>query len=189
MVESGDSSQGVSVLPHRSADRSAVRIAILGLGEAGRCYAVDLIAVGRDVAGYDPVPVATPAGLHRTGSVADAVAAADLVLGLTGARFAVAVAEAAAASLRAGACFADLNSAAPTTKRAVADALAGTGAVVADVAVLAPVPRQGAATPLLVSGPARAAWPTPSARSGRRSTRSPSRSARPPRGSCYAACS
>jgi hypothetical protein len=34
MVESGDSSRGVSVLPHRSVDRSAVRIAILGLGEA-----------------------------------------------------------------------------------------------------------------------------------------------------------
>lgn len=150
-----------------------MRIAVLGLGEAGRRYAADLLAAGHDVAGYDPAPTPTPSGVRRADSVADAVEGAELVLGLTGARFAASAAEDAAAALSAHACFADFNSASPSEKQAVARILAGTGtgtgigtgtsavtgtgttgsAAVADVAVLAPVPRRGAATPLLVSGP------------------------------------
>jgi 3-hydroxyisobutyrate dehydrogenase-like beta-hydroxyacid dehydrogenase len=130
-----------------------MRTAVLGLGEAGRRYAADLAAAGWQVTGYDPAPLATPAGVRRAASLAEAVGQAELVLGLTGARFAVPVAEQAAADLPGQACYADFNSAAPAAKREVARALAGTGAEVADVAVLAPVPRLGAATPLLVSGP------------------------------------
>lgn len=127
-----------------------MRIAVLGLGEAGVLYAEALAASRSHVAGYDPVTTTTPAGVRRAASVADAVAGAELVIGLTGAASAVAAAEEAAPALAAHACYADFTSAAPETKREIARAVS---VAVADVAVLAPVPRQGAATPLLVSGP------------------------------------
>jgi 3-hydroxyisobutyrate dehydrogenase-like beta-hydroxyacid dehydrogenase len=133
-----------------------MRIAILGLGEAGRLYASDLIAIGWDVSGFDPAPVPTPPGLRRASSVAEAVSGTDVVLGLTGARFATDVAAQAAEALSPGTCYADFNSGSPAGKREVEQVLAASGAVVADVAVLAPVPRRGAATPLLASGPGAA---------------------------------
>ncbi|WP_194924338.1 DUF1932 domain-containing protein [Catenulispora pinisilvae] len=130
-----------------------MRIAILGLGEAGRLYASDLIAIGWQVWAFDPAPVPTPPGLRRASSIAEAVKRADVVLGLTGARFATHAAAQAAEALTPGACYADFNTGSPAEKRAAERALVGTGAVMADVAVLAPVPRRGAATPLLASGP------------------------------------
>jgi 3-hydroxyisobutyrate dehydrogenase len=122
-----------------------MRVAILGLGEAGSRYAADLAEAGWAVTGYDPAPVPTPPGATRASSIVAAVDAAELVMSLTGAEFAVTAAEAAAPF---EGCYADFNTAAPSVKRAVAARLTR----VADVAVLAPVPRLGAATPLLVSG-------------------------------------
>lgn len=126
-----------------------MRIAVLGLGEAGALYAEALAASGSHVAGFDPAATPAPAGVRRAASVVDAVAGAELVVALTGAAKAVAAAEEAAPVLATHACYADFSSAAPETKREIARAAS---VAVADVAVLAPVPRQGAATPLLVSG-------------------------------------
>jgi 3-hydroxyisobutyrate dehydrogenase-like beta-hydroxyacid dehydrogenase len=130
-----------------------MRLAILGLGEAGQLYAADLVTLGWTVSGFDPAPVPTPSGLRRASSVAEAISGAELVLSLTGARSAVAVAVQAAEAIAPGACYADFNSASPADKREIEQALAATEAVVADVAVLGPVPRRRAATPLLASGP------------------------------------
>lgn len=132
-----------------------MRAAVLGLGEAGGRYAADLAASGWQVRGYDPAPVPTPNGVVRARSAAAAASGCDLVIGLTGADAAAHAAHAAAAAMRAGGCYADFNSASAARKRAVEQALADTGAAVllADVAVLAPVGRSGAATPLLVAGP------------------------------------
>lgn len=49
--------------------------------------------------------------------------------------------------------YADLNTASPARKRAVAEILASSPAVFADVALLGPVPGRGLRTPALVSGP------------------------------------
>jgi 3-hydroxyisobutyrate dehydrogenase-like beta-hydroxyacid dehydrogenase len=130
-----------------------MRVAILGLGEAGRRYATDLVAANWRVTAFDPAPAPTPEGVRRAGTAADAVREAELVLSLTGARFAETAACDAAPGLAQSACYADFNSAGAAEKRAVATALADSPARVADVAVLAPVPRAGAATPLIVSGP------------------------------------
>jgi len=130
-----------------------MRIAILGLGQAGQLYAADLITLEWKVSGFDPAPVPTPSGLRRAPSVAEAVAGAELILSLTGGMFATAVAAQAAETIAPGACYADFNSASPADKREIERAFAATEAVVADVAVLAPVPRRRAATPLLASGP------------------------------------
>jgi 3-hydroxyisobutyrate dehydrogenase len=130
-----------------------VRAGVLGLGEAGSRYASDLAAHGWTITGYDPAPVATPGGVTRARTTPVAVREVDVVLSLTGARFAVEVASQAAVAMRAGTCYADFNSASAGLKRQVEKAFEGTGVQVADVAVLAPVPRLGAGTPLLVSGP------------------------------------
>ena len=129
-----------------------MRVAILGLGEAGHRYGADLAAAGWQVTGYDPAPTPTPPGVTRALSIADGVAAAEFVISLTGAQFAEIAAAQAATTLPPEACYADFNTTAPSVKRAVAAQVARHD--IADVAVLAPVPHRGAATPLLVSGPA-----------------------------------
>ncbi len=132
---------------------SPMRAAVLGLGEAGRRYARDLARAGWSVDGYDPADAGTPDGVRRVPSAIAAVRGAELVLVLTGCRAAVGTAEAVADHLAPGACYADLNTCPPETKREVERTLHGRDVHVADVAVLAPVPRSGAATPLAVCGP------------------------------------
>lgn len=135
-----------------------MKAALLGLGEAGSRYAADLAAAGWEVSGYDPGPVATPSGVHRAESAAAAAQASELIIGFTGPGPAAAAAAQAAPAMRTGGCYADFNSASAARKREVQQAVADTAAEVemADVAVLAPVYRSGAATPLLVSGPGAA---------------------------------
>jgi 3-hydroxyisobutyrate dehydrogenase-like beta-hydroxyacid dehydrogenase len=128
-------------------------IAILGLGEAGSRYARGLADAGAEVRGYDPHAAMTGAGIARCDRLDDALRGADVVLSLVWARNAVAVAEEAMTHLHTGAVYADLNTAAPQTKIEVSDIARSAGVRMADVAVLAPVPRAGHRTDLLASGP------------------------------------
>jgi 3-hydroxyisobutyrate dehydrogenase-like beta-hydroxyacid dehydrogenase len=104
------------------------------------------------VVGFDPRAdvgeVAT-----RAGSPAEAVAGADVVLSLNSADAAALAARSAAGALASGQVYADLNSAGAPLKRELADLLEPTGALFADVALMAPVPGRGLRTPALVSGP------------------------------------
>ena len=135
-----------------------MRIALLGLGEAGSLYARGFLDAGHAVAGFDPADIPTPAGVDRRGSVADALDGADLVLGLTGSRHARSVLEQALPHLAPGAVFAEMNSAAPELKRQLADLVAQRQDVLfADVAVVGSVPEGGARTALVVSGTGAAA--------------------------------
>jgi len=128
-----------------------VRIAVLGLGEAGGEIARDLVAAGADVRGYDPV-VAAPAGVAVRSGDADAVRDADLVLSVNSSHDALPALEDALPALAPGTVWADLNTAAPAVKAALAGRLAGRDVPVADVALMAPVPGRGLRTPMLVSG-------------------------------------
>jgi 3-hydroxyisobutyrate dehydrogenase-like beta-hydroxyacid dehydrogenase len=132
-----------------------VRVAVLGLGEAGSRYAADLVACGWLVTGYDPVARPAIDGLRAAPGPADAVTGADVVLSLNSAAVAVAVAMAAAPGLAADAVYADLNTTAPRRKQEVAAVIDGTAARFVDAAVLAPVPRAGLRTPLLLAGAGR----------------------------------
>jgi 3-hydroxyisobutyrate dehydrogenase-like beta-hydroxyacid dehydrogenase len=133
-------------------------IAVLGFGEAGRLYAQGLSAAGATVRAYDPYVDAADPRFARLSDLAGAVTDAAAVLSLVGARSAVAVAGETAPLLRPGAVYADLNTAAPEVKRAVAAGAAGSDVRIADVAVLAPVPRAGHRTPLIASGPGASAF-------------------------------
>ena len=129
----------------------SVRIALLGLGEAGAGIARDLVGAGADVRGHDPV-VAAPQGVDPRLDDADAVRDADLVLSVNSAHDALPALEQALPALAAGTIWADLNTAAPAVKAALVRRLAGRDVPVVDVALMAPVPGRGLRTPMLVSG-------------------------------------
>lgn len=138
-----------------SDDRSAVgglsRVALLGLGEAGRAIAADLVAAGVQVVGWDPV-VTEAEGVAVAADAAQAASGAQIVLSVNSARAAKPVAEALARSLQPGQLFADLNSASPALKREIAEIVKSAGAAFVDVALMAPVPGRGIRTPSLISG-------------------------------------
>jgi 3-hydroxyisobutyrate dehydrogenase-like beta-hydroxyacid dehydrogenase len=122
-------------------------VAVLGLGEAGRLIAADLAAAGCTVRAWDPV--ARPAGIPLTGSDAEAVTGADVVLSLTTAAHALTAAASVAGALAPGAVYADLNTSAPELKRTLAAALP---VAFADVALVGVVPGLGLRVPALASG-------------------------------------
>ncbi|CCA90868.1 NAD(P)-dependent oxidoreductase [Novosphingobium sp. PP1Y] len=130
-------------------------IALIGFGEAGSTFARGA-QWGDNVRAFDIDPSRREAmdshGVIACDSIAEALDGARLVLSLVTADAAPEVARAAAALLGEGAIFCDLNSVAPGTKRASAQAVnAGKGRYV-DVAVLAPVEPARMKVPLLVSG-------------------------------------
>jgi 3-hydroxyisobutyrate dehydrogenase-like beta-hydroxyacid dehydrogenase len=130
-----------------------LRIAVLGLGEAGSEIARDLVAAGADVRGYDPLPI-TVDGVAPRGSEAEAVADADLVLSLNSSHDAMTALENALPALRAGTLWADLNTASPGLKAALAERAKERDVPVVDVALMSPVPGKGLRTPMLVAGEA-----------------------------------
>ncbi|MBB3083915.1 DUF1932 domain-containing protein [Geodermatophilus sabuli] len=128
-----------------------VRIAVLGLGEAGSEIGRDLVAAGADVRGYDPKGIVVD-GVQPRGSEAETVADADLVLSVNSSQDAVPALVNALPALRPGTVWADLNTAPPGVKAALVEQLAGRDVPVADVALMSPVPGKGLRAPMLVSG-------------------------------------
>ena len=125
------------------------RIGFLGLGEAGSAIAADLAALGADVRGWDPLVPASP-GVTITDGPAAVADGARVVVSVNSALDALDAA--ASVRLGPGQLFADLNTAAPARKRAVAALIAPSGAAFADVALIQAVPGRGVRTPALVSG-------------------------------------
>jgi 3-hydroxyisobutyrate dehydrogenase-like beta-hydroxyacid dehydrogenase len=133
------------------APRSQV-VAVLGLGEAGGAFAGDLAHAGATVRGYDPADVPVPDGVDRTSSEVEAVTGADLVLSVNSASAAREALRAAVAAVTGGAVWADLNTASPGAKRALAGIAAEHRVSFADVAIMAPVPGRGLSVPMLACG-------------------------------------
>jgi 3-hydroxyisobutyrate dehydrogenase-like beta-hydroxyacid dehydrogenase len=129
------------------------RIAVLGLGEAGRRYARGLARAGAEVRGFDPAHDLGDPEVPQSGTLADALAGADVVMSLVTGHAAASVARDALPHVAAGAVYADLNTAAPEVKQQIGRLAAERDVAMADVAVLAPVVRAGHRTALLASGP------------------------------------
>lgn len=128
-------------------------IAVLGLGEAGSAIALDLASAGVVVRGFDPADRGGLDGVQATASAAEAARGSDAVLSLNAAGAAADAAVSVAPALTGAALFADLNTAAPSVKRRVAEVVARAGGSFADVALMGPVPGRGIRTPALASGP------------------------------------
>jgi 3-hydroxyisobutyrate dehydrogenase-like beta-hydroxyacid dehydrogenase len=128
-------------------------IAVLGLGEAGSAIALDLLAAGVVVRGFDPARTWGTEAVEAAPSAAEAARGADAVLSLNSARSARRAAESVAGELGGDRLFADLNTAAPEVKWSVAKVVEPAGGSFADVALMGPVPGHGLGTPALASGP------------------------------------
>ena len=126
---------------------SRMEVAVLGLGEAGGRIAVDLVAAGCTVRGWDPV--ARPDRIPVSADGPAAVRGADVVLSVNASAVALDVAGGVAQALGAEALYADLNTSSPGLKRELADALP---VRFVDVALVGVVPSLGLATPALASG-------------------------------------
>jgi 3-hydroxyisobutyrate dehydrogenase-like beta-hydroxyacid dehydrogenase len=133
------------------------RIALIGFGEAGSAFA-DAAAWRSRASAYDILAGRREAirasGIVGSEDVADILADARTVLSLVTADAALEAALAALPLLGDGAVFCDMNSVAPSTKRAAAQAFADGGKDYVDVAIMAPVEPARLDVPLLVSGPA-----------------------------------
>jgi 3-hydroxyisobutyrate dehydrogenase-like beta-hydroxyacid dehydrogenase len=128
------------------------RIAVMGLGEAGSLYARGLADAGAHVTGYDPYVDVAARGIPQVPRLEECLDGAELVISLVGAVASVDAARDAVARMAPGALLADLNTSAPETKERVAAIARDSGMGIADVAVLAPVPRAALGTPLLACG-------------------------------------
>ncbi len=129
-----------------------MKVAVLGLGEAGSLVAADLARCGDEVGGYDPAPVGPISGVSRYDSPDAATAGCTLVLAMTPSSRAGALLEQVAGSVDEGAIYADLSTGSPGLKEALAEVAVAHGLLFADVALMAPVPGRGLATPALASG-------------------------------------
>ncbi|HMA13535.1 MAG: DUF1932 domain-containing protein [Bacteroidota bacterium] len=132
----------------------AARAMVAGLREARPDLAIhlwDILFVGGG--GAAPRAEAGRLGATVHDTLAEALAPAEVVLSTVVAKAAVPVAEQAAAHLKPAQLYIDLNSAAPGTKRRVAEVLQGSGCGVIDGAILSPVPKHRHKVPILLCGP------------------------------------
>lgn len=142
---------------------NAPAIAFIGFSEAGQAIGGGLVKAGaRRVAAFDLrfagndgaafTAKAEALGVVAASSAAEAAAGADVVVSAVMAGAAVKVAQAAAQYLKPGQVFLDLNSVSPEDKRAVAAAIAGSGAAFVEAAVMSPVGPYGHRVPILLGG-------------------------------------
>lgn len=130
-----------------------MKIAILGLGEAGSHFANDLIKLGVEVIGFDPNPVWK---LHDkiilAKSNAEAVKKADIIFSANLSSVSIDIAKEIAPFLNEKQFFCEMNTSGPEKKVKIAEILKPKGVKVIDLAIMAPVPPLGIMTPFLASG-------------------------------------
>ncbi|MGE4430873.1 MAG: DUF1932 domain-containing protein [Sphingobium sp.] len=134
------------------------KLALIGFGEAGRTFAT-AGNWGGDAGAYDLLvtqgamrDAMVEAGVTPCADLAGALDGAPLVLSLVTADQAPLAALAAAGAIAPGALYCDMNSVAPQTKQASAQAIEAAGAHYVDVAVMAPVDPARLSVPLLLAG-------------------------------------
>ncbi len=141
-------------MPNANTLSAAPHVALIGFGEAGSRFARAGAWRGH-ARGYDVLPerraLMADCGVEAAPDAATALAGAQIVLSLVTADSALAAARDCAPLLPQGALWCDMNSVAPETKRAAAEAIEAAGGIYVDVAVMAPVGEELAA-PLLLAG-------------------------------------
>lgn len=163
---SGEGGAGSVRTPsHRGAPH---RIALIGYGEVGQILAADLEAAGvRDVIVWDrlfasassaPSRAAASANVRAASSMAEALKNRSLVISAVTAANCVSAAREAAGSMSPEAIYFDLNSVAPRTKRAAAEAIGAAGGRYVEAAVMSPLAPKRIGSPMLVGGPHAAAF-------------------------------
>ncbi|MCG6876143.1 MAG: DUF1932 domain-containing protein [Betaproteobacteria bacterium] len=142
-----------------------MRIGLIGYGEVGKIFAQALREGGAAwVGAYDILlkdaataagmrAYAEQAGVATLDSAATLLDRAEIVISAVTASQALAVATEAAAAIRPGTWFLDVNSASPGTKSAAARAIDGAGGRYVESAMMTSVPPYGIRVPMLLGGP------------------------------------
>jgi 3-hydroxyisobutyrate dehydrogenase-like beta-hydroxyacid dehydrogenase len=147
-----------------SEDRNTLRIALIGFGEVGRRFADDML--GHPALALSTYDILREHGAKRSGyeraaserkveareSARAACDGAHLVVSAVTAANTEKVAAEAAAFLKSGQIFFDINSAAPGTKQRASAHLEKAGADYVEGAVMAPVKKPGIRVPILAGG-------------------------------------
>ncbi len=143
---------------------ATLRIGLIGYGEVGRILTQALREKGlawvgawdilfRDAAqGAALKARAREAGIEACASLAELLSRADIAISAVTASNALDVAREAAATIRPGMHFLDLNSASPATKAASAKLIDGAGAHYVEAGVMTSVPPYGIRVPMLLGG-------------------------------------
>ena len=147
--------------PEAAAPPPQVRLGILGYGEVGHGLALGLRKAGlASIAAFQRTPHspltlerAQASGVRLVGSAEALADCADVVIAVTQGRESLAAARAICPGLSARHCYVDLASAAPSTKRQIAELLEGTGAAYADGVIEGSPLEHEHRLPILVSGP------------------------------------
>lgn len=140
-----------------------LRIGIIGYGEVGRIFSAGLKGAASwtgawDLRFADPstqaeaLSSAQAQGVQACESTAALCAQSTLVISAVTASSALAVAREAAAHLRPGTCFLDLNSASPGTKQQAAALIDAAGGRYVEAGVMTSVPPYGIRVPMLLGG-------------------------------------
>jgi 3-hydroxyisobutyrate dehydrogenase-like beta-hydroxyacid dehydrogenase len=144
-------------MPDVTTPAASPHVALIGFGEAGSTFAR---ASGweDEARAWDTNPdrraTMDDCGVRAAQNAAEALEGAEIVLSLVTADQALPAAQQYAPLLAPGTIWCDMNSVAPDTKRAAAQAVEAAGARYVDVAVMAPVDPARLNVPLLVSGAA-----------------------------------
>ncbi|HXU19169.1 MAG TPA: DUF1932 domain-containing protein [Verrucomicrobiae bacterium] len=139
------------------------RLAIIGFGEVGGIFGTELAAAGVHVTVFDillnkgqsreaMLTKAKAAKVRAADSLKEAVLGAELLIAAVTASSATQVAKDAAAVLKPGQFYMDLNSVSPETKTKVAESIGKSGADFVEAAVVAPVAPQRLKVPMLLGG-------------------------------------
>ena len=139
------------------------RVSIIGFGEVGGIFGADLAAADVAVTVFDillnkeqsreaMLKKSKTANVRAVDSLREAVLDAELIIAAVTASSAPAVAKEAAAVLKPGQFYLDLNSVSPETKMNIAESIGKSGADFIEAAVVAPVAPQRLKVPMLLGG-------------------------------------
>lgn len=123
----------------------------LALACAPVIYAYDVMA-GSETVGALIHSRAAQANVTLAATLEQLIDQSDVILCATSAKYALSIAKEAAAFLKPGKIYADMNSASPMVKREIAQVVDATGAHFADSAVMEIVPPHKHRVPIAVSG-------------------------------------
>jgi 3-hydroxyisobutyrate dehydrogenase-like beta-hydroxyacid dehydrogenase len=131
---------------------STLKIAILGLGEAGSHFANDLDEMGVKVVGYDPnlIRELRP-NIFLAQNIVEAVKEADVIFSVNLSSVSEDVAKGIVSVLSGEQFFCEMNTSSPLKKKSIDKILKPSGVKVIDLAIMAPVPPKGILTPFLAS--------------------------------------
>ena len=140
-----------------------MKVGIIGFGEVGGIFARDLTAAGASVAAYDVLPAARmraeAAGCGAPSAHA-AAAGAEVVFVCVTAGSVLDAVRSLGGGLGQRPFVVDVNSVAPATKQAAAQAVEAAGGRYVEAAVMASVPPKGLRSPILMGGPHMDAFAT-----------------------------